>query len=156
MALPALLTLADEAAYRAHFEREYCLGTIFTHDGIRVYFNKNKFDHAFFEKDFARGTKSHNLSIVRAERMDWIKTTLENPDSDCFQGWNKTTRSYEETRRVQVVYESFVVVIQVSLKQDGSLKANFITCYQADNSITKIRQSPNWDKDACLTTLEEK
>jgi len=30
----------------------------------------------------------------------------------------------------------------MGLKQDGLLKANFVTCYQADNSIGKIRNSP--------------
>jgi uncharacterized membrane protein YhdT len=35
----------------------------------------------------------------------------------------------------------------------GSLKANFVTCYQADNSIGKIRSSPAWFRAACLRLL---
>ena len=63
-------------------------------------------------------------------------------------------RQYDATRRVAVVYEDFVVVVAMGLKLDGSLKANFVTCYQADNSIGKIRTSPIWSREACLRLLK--
>ena len=62
-------------------------------------------------------------------------------------------RQYDATRRVAVVYEDFVVVVAMGLKLDGSLKANFVTGYQADNSIGKIRTSPLWSREACLHLL---
>jgi len=55
--------------------------------------------------------------------------------------------------RVAVVYEDFVVVVAMGLKLDGSLKANFVTCYQADNSIGKIRRSPVWSRVDCVRQL---
>lgn len=90
---------------------------------------------------------------MRAQRIDWIKATLEHPTAALFEGWDKTSRQYDATRRVAVVYEDFVVVVAMRLKQDGSLKANFVTCYQADNSIGKIRSSPVWSRAACLRLL---
>ena len=87
--------------------------------------------------------------------MSWIKLTLEHPQSDLFKGWNKVTKQYDDDRRVSVVFGDFVVVIEVSLKKDGSLKGNFITCYVADNSIDKIRKSPKWVKEECLLKLQK-
>lgn len=52
-----------------------------------------------------------------------------------------------------VVYADFVVVVAMGLKLDGSLKANFVTCYQADNSIGKIRKSPVWSRVECVREL---
>jgi hypothetical protein len=82
-----------------------------------------------------------------------ITATLEHPTAALFEGWDKASRQYDATRRVAIVYEDFVVVVAMGLKQDGSLKANFVTCYQADNSIGKIRSSPAWSRAACLRLL---
>jgi hypothetical protein len=147
---PPLLKLADEAAYRQHFHANYCTGAIMTHDGIPVYFDRWKFDHAFFESVAA---KDDTFSLIRAERMDWIRLTLQDVGADRFQGWNKKTKTYEPHRRVEVVHEDFVVVLQISRKRNGHLKAKFVTCYQADNSIGMIRQSPVWDRGACENAL---
>lgn len=89
MPLPPLLQLPDEAAYRQHFVGTYCRGVIETHDGIRVFFRQNQFDHAFYE----------------------------------------------------------------STNRDRALRANFITCFQANNSVAKIRTSPLWTREACLNAL---
>ena len=121
-------------------------------DGLRVYFSSNKFGHAFYESRNRDGNKNA-FSHIRAQRIEWIRATLEHPEADLFQGWNKKRRCYDSSRRVSVVYEDFVVVISLGLKRDNSLKANFITCYQADNSIDKIRTSPLWSKDDCLRKL---
>lgn len=140
---PSLLTLADEAAYRRHFEQSCCNGAVVTHDGIRVYFRKQNFDHAFFESSGRRGEKDV-FSKVRAQRMDWIAAALSDPAADCFQGWNSKNKRYDARRRVTVVVRDFVIVISLSTRRDGNLKANFVTCYRAENSIGKIRQSPRW------------
>lgn len=152
MALPPLVHYATVAEYRSHYERVYCRGNIHTFDGIRVYFSAGKFGHMFYEST-ARDGRKDVFSPVRAQRIDWIKATLEHPEAALFEGWDKTTRQYDATRRVAVVYEDFVVVIAMGLKQDGSLKANFVTCYQVDNSIGKIRSSPAWSRAACLRLL---
>ncbi len=152
MALPPLVHYPTVAEYRSHYERVYCRGNIQTFDGIRVYFSASKFGHMFYEST-ARDGRKDAFSPVRAQRIDWIKATLEHPTAALFEGWNKTARQYDATRRVAVVYEDFVVVVAMGLKQNGTLKANFVTCYQADNSIGKIRQSPAWSRAACLRLL---
>ncbi len=59
-------------------------------------------------------------------------------------------------RRVSVAYEDFVVVVELSLGRNKVLRGKFITCYQADNSISKIRQSPLWDRELCLRVLRDR
>lgn len=150
-----LITLLDEADYRRHFEQSYCRGAVVAHDGIRVFFKKSAFDHAFYESSKRDGVKD-TFSLVRAQRLDWIAETLTNPAATRYQGYVRKTRSYDPTRCVGVVLEDFVVVLALGLKADGQLKGEFVTCYQADNSIGKIRQSPLWDKALCLAELEKR
>jgi hypothetical protein len=152
MALPPLVTYATEVEYRGHFEREYCRATVATHDGIRVFFGKGQFDHAFFESTNRDGLKNA-FSTARAERIDWIKATLLDPNADRYQGWDARARQYQPTRRVEVVYEDFVVVLQLGRKLNGDLKAQFVTCFKADNSIGKIRTSPLWTLQDRLNAL---
>lgn len=154
MALPPLVQYETVAEYRAHYENIYCRGIITTFDGIRVYFSAEKFGHAFYESSSRDGAKDV-FSRVRAQRIDWIRATLENAGASLYQGWDKKSRRYDGTRRVAVVYEDFVVVIVMSLKRDNTLKANFVTCYQADNSIDKIRSSPVWLREDCVEQLRE-
>ena len=90
-----------------------------------MFFSANKFGHMFYESTARDGHLS----------------------------WDKALRGYDSTRRVAVVYEDFVVVVAIGLKLDGSLKANFVTCYQADNSIGKIRRSPVWSRVDCVRQL---
>ena len=117
-----------------------------------MFFGAGKFGHMFYEST-ARDGRKDVFSPVRAQRIDWVKATLERPDADLFEGWDKGAQRYDSTRRVAVVYENFVVVVAMGLKLDGSLKANFVTCYQADNSIGKIRASPIWSRVTCLSEL---
>lgn len=152
MPMPPLLNLAAEADYRAHFVREYCRAVVNTHDGIRVYFQQNKFDHAFYESTRRDGVKNA-FSTVRAQRMDWIAATLNDPVADRYQGYNAKSGTCDPARRVNVAYEDFVVVLALGLRRDGTLRANFVTCFQADNSIGKIRQSPIWTREDCINAL---
>lgn len=147
-----LLELADQAAYRAHYERTLCRGGIITHDGIRVFFGKETFDHAFFESSMRRGEKDV-FSTVRAERMEWVAAALADPSAARFQGWNSRTKQHDPTRRVTVIMGDFVVVIALSSRRDGTLKATFMTCYRADNSIAKIRSSPPWSLKDCINAI---
>jgi hypothetical protein len=150
--MPPLLQLASEAEYRQHFAVTCCQAVMTTHDGIRVYFRKQDFDHAFFESSAMNGVKDQ-FSRTRAERMDWIAATLSDPTAVRFQGWHSKNRKYDPTRCVSVVHGDFVVVLSLSKKADGTLKANFVTCYDANNSIGKIRRSPLWNKQDCLNAL---
>ena len=153
MALPPLLIYETVREYRQHYERHYQRGTIVTADGIRVYFKPQKFGHAFYQNSQRRKGPKDEFSNERAQRMDWIKATLEHPEAELYMGWNKDQRCYEEARRVSVVFAEFVVVIELGLNRRNELKGNFVTCYVADRSIGRIKRSPVWDKDKCLKKL---
>ena len=152
MAIPPLLCLPDEAAYRQYFIDTYCRQVIVTHDGIRVYFRQDQFSHAFYESHNRDGKKDV-FSLARAQRMDWIGATLVDPSSVRYQGWITRRRTYDPARRTELLYEEFIVVLRLGLNRDGALRAEFITCFQAENSIGKIRRSPLWTVESCLDTL---
>lgn len=150
--MPPLLKLADQAAYRAHYESTLCRGGIVTHDGIPVFFRKAEFDHAFFESSGRRG-ENDVFSSDRAMRMDWIAAALADQQALRFQGWDKKRNQSDPARRVTVVIDDFVVVIALRLINENTLKANFVTCYCANNSIGKIKASPLWTLQNCLNAL---
>jgi hypothetical protein len=110
-----------------------------TFDGIPVRFRKRDFDHAFFE---SKRAKDDSFSLTRAERMDWVKATLEDPESERFIGWNNKSKRYDRKRRVAVVMGNYVVVIALSARGHG----HFITAFVADSEKTleKIRKGPKW------------
>ncbi len=144
---PSFVHYDNQEEYREHFERIYCRGRAQTFDGILVRFRKSKFDHCFFESTKRDGTKNQ-FSVKRAERIDWIKTALQDPDSERYIGWDKYKKRYDKSRRVAIVMGNYVVVIQMK----GAKKAEFITAYIADttpakggeSTIDKIRKSPEW------------
>ncbi|MBL0882116.1 MAG: hypothetical protein IBJ16_01995 [Chitinophagaceae bacterium] len=137
----AITQLPNEAAYRQLFLKTYCHpATIHTYDGIRVQFHQDMFNHCFFESQNRLIGDKSVFSLVRAERILWIRDTLMDPTSVLKQGWLKATKTYDNTRRVAIVQGDYVVVI---LLINPNL-ARFITAYKADNSIGKILQSPNW------------
>ncbi len=150
--MPPLLKQPDEAAYRAHYERNLCRGSIFTHDRIPVFFRREEFDHAFFESSTGRG-ENDAFSLVRAKRMDWIAAALADPGAQRFQGWLKRERRHDPTRRVTVVMGDFVVIAALSKRRDDRLKADFITCHRADSSIGKILGGPLWAREDYLNAL---
>jgi len=144
-----------EEEFREYYKNEYCRKKIMTFDGIRVYFKECSFNHAFYESKNRDGQKN-TFSFIRAERMDWIRAALENRNARLLQGWDKKRRRYDPSRRVCVVFNKFVVILQMRLKRNGVLEAEFITCYWADNSIGKIVKSPKWLKEDCLSLLNKK
>lgn len=156
MNLPPLLELDSPRDYRRHYERNYQRGKIITADGIRVYFAPQKFGHAFYENSQQQRGPKDIFSPVRAQRMDWIKFSLENAKPEnIFEGWVKVKNVYEPTRRVTVVYDDFVVVADLSINMKGELKGNFVTCYVADRSIDRIRSGPLWDRERCVNALSK-
>jgi len=155
VARSALLNLKTEAEYHDYYKREYCRKSVVTWDGVRVYFKDARFAHAFYESS-KKDSQKDLFSAARAQRMNWIRETLVNPQSSIFQGWDKKKRRYDTCRRVCIAYEDFVVVIKMGLKKTGELKAEFVTCFKADNSISKIKGSPKWSKKTCLKALNKK
>lgn len=148
MSLPLLVHYQTEAEYRNHYISNYCRRKIETHDKIPVHFKPQKFEHAFYEE-----TGKYKFSPSRAQRIDWVKATLENSHAILYQGWHKDKKIYVPDRRVSFIYESFVVVIDLFLGNNQNLKGNFITCYMADRSIDKITKSPIWSIEECIESL---
>lgn len=110
MTYPELLFLESMEDYRRIFESTYCVLPIQTFDRYAVRFRKDDFDHAFFESSGRRGEKDLFLKL-RAQRIYWIRATLEDPDSELFQGWDAKRKVYDSGRRVALVKGNYVVVI---------------------------------------------
>ena len=154
MPVPNLLTLHDEKAYLNHYQKTLCRERIITHDGIRVYFKPQKFWHAFYIRN-AAGKKAI-FSPKRAQYMDWIRPTLGDSNADLRQGWNNDTKKVDQERRVAVVYEDFVVIVEMKLTAESKLKAEFVTAFFADESIDLILQAPVWCTATCIAMLQAK
>lgn len=155
MGLPPLLVCNTEEEYKVYYEQTYCHSRIVTFDNIRVYFRKERFQHAFYESSKRDGVKDR-FSHERACRMNWIAATLCCPDATLYMGWDKAKGRYDAACRVCVVYEDFVVIIRLRLMKSEELKGDFVTCYQADNSIGKIKTSPKWTRESCIKILAKK
>jgi hypothetical protein len=138
---PPLLRFETEQEYRTHFERVYCRGTLACFVGISVRFEKNDFDHCFFESSNRDGAKDR-FSQPRAERMEWIKAALQDGRADLFVGWDSKRRRYDYGRRVALVMGNYVVIIRMT----GCKKARFVTAFVADSQRTldRIKKSPRW------------
>jgi len=132
----------SEQEYRDIFNEVYCKAPITTFDGISVKFYSNMFDHAFFESaNNWKGDKSL-FSYNRAEKIMWIKETLEDPTAILKQGYIKKTKKHTNSRRVAIVKNNYVVIIRF-IDRD-KIRAKFVTAYEAYNSIDKILNSPDW------------
>ena len=88
------------------------------------------------------------FSQRRAERLYWIKTALEDPSSERYQGWDKKRKRYDANRRVIVVMGNYVVVIAITGAKTADFKTAFVAETQTStgqfSTIDKIRRSPEW------------
>ena len=141
MTYPPLVKYKTKAEYVAHYEKVYCTGAIITFDKIVVRFRKSRFSHCFYEST-RRNKIKDQFSRLRAERIDWIKATLEDPNADLYIGWDGKKKRYDRSHRVALVVGDYVVVIRLTGKQS----AEFVTAYVADSQSTlaKIKRSPKW------------
>lgn len=141
MTRPYLL-LESVEQYRDYYNNTICKGPAPTIHGIKVFFSRDTFDHAFFESPLRDGVKETQLSYERAMRMGWIRSALVDPSSDWRAGWDRRKQCVDPATGVCITDEEFVVVIALN-NRDPS-RAHFRTCYRADNSIGKIRSKPCW------------
>lgn len=139
---PPLLCLANEADYRAHFLGKYCNAPRTTRDGIPVHFLERHFGHAFFESaNRSKGDKSV-FSRERAERIEWIGEALADPSAELFVGWNQKKGAHDPSRRVTVVFEDYLVVLQVV---ERKALAYFTTAFVAGpRTLAMVRSGPLW------------
>lgn len=102
MPLPPLIELGTEDEYRKKFESIYCRNTITTFDSIIVRFRKNNFDHCFYATD--RRTREKTVfDPIRAKRILWIKSALEDSNAKLFVGWDSKSKRTDYKRRVCVI-----------------------------------------------------
>jgi hypothetical protein len=153
---PPLVEYATREEYKRHYENTYCRSAIMTFDNIRVFFQTQRFGHAFYLSSDRSGNKD-GFAWERAKRIDWIKAALAYDAAELYQGWNKDTNVYVPERRVSVVVNDYVVVIEMYFSQNKQLRAKFITAYVADDGGEKIRRlAPKWTLEECLAVLENK
>lgn len=145
MALPPLLSLPNEAAYRRYFNQNYVRGpAVVTFDGIRVRFFSKMFAHAFFRDSSRTAHDKANFDRARAERMNWIRAVLEDSSVELYRRDMKG-----KIRRIALAFaQRYVVIIQIS-PRDAHL-ARFITAYivDSDRALRKMRSNPVWRRDA--------
>ena len=146
MAYPDLVSYESEDEYREHFERVYCQRSILSSDGISIRFKKEQFEHCFFESS-KRDKVKDCFSTLRAERIDWILTAIQDPHADLYDGWDNKRKKYDTNRRVSVVVGDYVVIIR--LLKDLQ-KAVFVTAFVADSprTIARIKSGPKWSKSS--------
>lgn len=136
-----------ENKLRQLWRDEYCYPEepIKTFDDVLVRFFENKFDHCFYESYDRQEQDKSILSLNRLEKMLWIKDTLQDAGAMLKKGWDKKTKSYNNSRRVAFVKDSYVVIIEFT----GVKKAVFVTAYElhVDKNIHNIKESPDWVKE---------
>lgn len=143
MVYPSLVCYSKVEEYQTHYERVYCCGPVVTFDGIEVRFRKNRFEHCFFESSRRDGSKDQ-FSTLRAQRIDWIRTALQDSSAELHVGWDRKRKKYDTSHRVAIVVEDYIVIIRLT----GPGKAEFVTAYVADSlsTLSKIKNSPKWSK----------
>lgn len=131
-----------EEELRKIWSLEYCEQIIKTFDNIEVQFYSSMFDHCFFESVNRREKDKSILSLNRLEKIYWIKDALLDTSSLLKKGWNRNTKSYTDSSRVNLVKDNYIVVIKLL----NSNKARFITAYEVNNeeNLEKIKNSPDW------------
>lgn len=145
MNLPALKKFASEAEYKQYFVNNYCNAEIYTHDGIKVKFHEDMFEHAFYVRTQKQWkSKKDHFSIDRGERIDWIKYVLKDPTIIPRQGYDKAKKRFDNSRRVTFLTpNNYVVIIQLV----GKREARFVTAYIVDSIdiANKINAGPMWN-----------
>lgn len=149
MQYPPLVKGLTVEQYRDRFERMYCRGPIETFDGIKVRFEKSDFNHCFFSST-RRNREKDKPDQNRLERIDWIKTSLEDPGADLRQSYNRNTKAYDPTRRLALVQRNYAIVIRII----SPGHARFVTAFLADekpmpgkmlSTVQMIRLNPKWE-----------
>ena len=131
-----------EKYFRNIWNKEYCEQSIFTFDNIEVKFYSHMFNHCFYESANKRERDKSILSYNRLEKIYWIKDTLQDSTSIRKQGWNRDTKTYSSSRRVNLVRGNYIVVIIIYADR----KARFVTAYEIndDENLKRIIDSPDW------------
>lgn len=113
-----------------------------TFDGYMVSFKRERFEHAFY-KSSKRNDEKDYFSFERAERIDWIETTLKDPDSILRVGYDNKKKRNDHDYRVAIVMGNYVVIIRFTNLADK--QAQFVTAFIAEEiPLQKILGNPEW------------
>lgn len=142
MCYPPLVHYRTEEEYKKHYISKYCRSAISTFDSYKVSFDIDRFEHAFY-KSSKRNKEKDCFSLERAERIDWIQHTLQDPTSVLRIGYDNTRKRNDSSYRVAVVMGNYVVIMRfVNLPKR---KAKFVTAFIAEpEPLAKILSNPEW------------
>jgi hypothetical protein len=142
MCPPPLLRLADEGAYRQHYENALVRGgPILTFDGLSVAFYPEQFRHAFFRDSSRTARDKARFDLQRAGRMDWIRAVLEDSSAEVY----RRHMPDGTTRRIALwLQERYAVIVE--LRKGRPNQGRFITAYVVDSesALAKMRSNPRW------------
>ena len=143
---PGLVKLPSEDEYEKYFIENYCRKAIKTFDGVRVYFPRHSFKHAFYKSSSRRVQDKKIFDTERAERLDWIAVALNDCKAGLYFGWDNFKKKSDYKRRVAIVQKDYVIIVQ--FKKDCS-SATFITAFIADSkTLLQISLGEKWKKIA--------
>lgn len=143
--LSASSDLALREAYRAVYLSEYVRADVRNWNGERVRFNAPTFNHAFSEASSYKtslGVHDVPFSIVRAERIRWIKLALagSGADIDVIAQMRTDNRGRAQRRRTLIVVQKCYVVVLELQQSPPDFSYDFITAFPADDDyLRKIR-----------------
>ena len=145
MAVPEKVYFDNEEEYKQHYHSKYCESGIVTHDGIPIRFALSRFEHAFYERSSSdRRTPKDTFCLPRAKRIDWIEEALTNPAYTMYEGWLKYKEVYTSERRITLVDDGYLVMIDLFKKKD-TLRGEFITAYSPlRRTLKNIKSGPKW------------
>lgn len=133
-----------ETELRNIWKQEYCDKEIITFDNVAVKFYEDMFDHVFYESSNNIAKDKSILSLNRLEKIYWIKEVLQDKDAMLKKGWDNSSKTINENRRVAMVKGNYIVVIRFT----GLLKAKLVTAFemQDNEDIKKILDGPDFEK----------
>jgi hypothetical protein len=141
---PSLMNLRDEEDYRKHYAATLCRTPVTTHDGIIVRFRPHYFNHAF-SLSLQHNRQKDSFSFERAERMDWIRPALTDPDAELYYGWDRDKGCIDYKSRVALVQENYMVIARLHKTMAGGVAGEFVTAYVGSAStLVKVRANPAW------------
>lgn len=139
---PPLVYYASANDYRQHYQANYCNVLVHTFDGLRVFFPRRQFDHAFYESSSRRTPDKSVFCRERAERIDWIAAALQDGTAELYVGWDNKKKALDPHRRVTIVYGDYVVILRIESQRR---RASFITAFVGgEETLKKIRSNPTW------------
>ncbi|WP_031405290.1 hypothetical protein [Geobacillus vulcani] len=138
------LNLRTQQEYFDYYVNNYCSNPIYTHDGLPVYFDRDRFSHAFFKSVDRRSADKSQFDIERAKRMNWIKKVLQDPSLQIYAGYDNKKKKTDHSRRVSIVVpERYAVIVRFNRKFD---KCFFVTAFivDTDDNLNKLIQEEIW------------